>query len=276
MQSLQIYKSQEKHTDGLTSTNDLLNLDKGNIDFLGKFSHCLIRVFVGERVDINLDPFERGDKQKRGKWKSRNVTEPWATESPVTLKMISPMWMNCKSELWFSVHVLDVLPWPMRYWLFLSLSSGSFIRLCRLQVQRDQYKWNKIRIAAQLSEEFMFYFTFFFFGQVFLMLYQPNVMHINHLTMGLFRCNKNNTTPNKAMTGQRSLQPHALLKIHHHSYGLRSQHRLVVDSFVRAVNTQYTVTCGGAEYRRQPIWFCSLTQAAPLKFCWCKLIPPVQ
>lgn len=166
--------------------------------------------------------------------------------------------MNCKSELWFSVHVLDVLPWPMRYWLFLSLSSGSFIRLCRLQVQRDQYKWNKIRIAAQFSEELMFYFTFF--GQVFLMLYQPNVMHIKQL----FRCNKNSTTHNRAITGQRSLQPHALLKIHHNCYGLRSQHRLVVDSFVRAVNTQYTVTCGGAEYLRQPIWFCSFTQAAPL------------
>lgn len=106
----------------------------------------------------------------------------------------------------------------------------------------------------------MFYFTFF--GQVFLMLYQPNVMHINQL----FRCNKNSTTHNRAITGQRSLQPHALLKIHHNCYGLRSQHRLVVDSFVRAVNKQYTVTCGGAEYLRQPIWFCSFTQKSRLHY----------
>lgn len=40
----------------LTGTDNLLNLDKGNINFLCKLSHCLIRVLVGEGVDINLDP----------------------------------------------------------------------------------------------------------------------------------------------------------------------------------------------------------------------------
>lgn len=119
---------------------------------------------------------------------------------------------------------------------------------------------NETRLGLQRSYLRNWCFISPFFGQVFLMLYQPNVMHINQL----FRCNKNSTTHNRAITGQRSLQPHALLKIHHNCYGLRSQHRLVVDSFVRAVNTQYTVTCGGAQYLRQPIWFCSLTQAAPL------------
>lgn len=44
---------------GRTSADNLLYLDKGNINFLGKFSHCLIRVLIGERVDINLDPWDR-------------------------------------------------------------------------------------------------------------------------------------------------------------------------------------------------------------------------
>lgn len=52
---------------GLTSANDLLNLDKGNIDFLGKFSHRLIWVLIGERVDINLDPFQRKTNRVVGK-----------------------------------------------------------------------------------------------------------------------------------------------------------------------------------------------------------------
>lgn len=43
-------------TQRLTSTDNLLDLDKGNINFLGKLSHCLIRVLIGEGVDINLDP----------------------------------------------------------------------------------------------------------------------------------------------------------------------------------------------------------------------------
>lgn len=51
----------------LTGTDNLLNLDKGNIDFLGKFSHRLIRVLVGEGVDINLDPCERKANRVVGK-----------------------------------------------------------------------------------------------------------------------------------------------------------------------------------------------------------------
>lgn len=40
----------------LTGTDNLLDLDKGNINFLCKLSHRLVRVLVGEGVDINLDP----------------------------------------------------------------------------------------------------------------------------------------------------------------------------------------------------------------------------
>ena len=54
---------------GLTGTDNLFDLNKGNINLLGKFSHGLIRVLVGEGVDINLDPCERKDKQSRGKGK---------------------------------------------------------------------------------------------------------------------------------------------------------------------------------------------------------------
>lgn len=50
-----------------TSADNLLYLDKGNINFLGKFSHCLIRVLIGERVDINLDPWERETNRVVGK-----------------------------------------------------------------------------------------------------------------------------------------------------------------------------------------------------------------
>lgn len=56
---------------GLTSTDNLLNLDKGNIDFLGKFSHRLIRVLIGEGVDINLDPCQRKTNRTVGKEKKR-------------------------------------------------------------------------------------------------------------------------------------------------------------------------------------------------------------
>lgn len=58
---------------GLTSTDNLLNLDKGNIDFLGKFSHGLIWVLIGERVDINLDPCERTTKRVMGKEKKKSL-----------------------------------------------------------------------------------------------------------------------------------------------------------------------------------------------------------
>lgn len=61
------------------------------------------------------------------------------------------------------MRVLDQLPWPTRYWLFLSLSSGSFIRLCLLWAERDENKENKIRKAGQLSEELIFDFLGFFF-----------------------------------------------------------------------------------------------------------------
>lgn len=40
----------------LTCSDDLLDLDEGNIDFLGKLSHGLVGVLVGERVDVHLDP----------------------------------------------------------------------------------------------------------------------------------------------------------------------------------------------------------------------------
>lgn len=40
----------------LTGTDNLLDLDEGNINFLCEFSHRLVWVLVGERVDINLDP----------------------------------------------------------------------------------------------------------------------------------------------------------------------------------------------------------------------------
>lgn len=42
--------------EGLTSTDNLLDLNKGNINFLCKLSHRLVWVLVGEGVDINLDP----------------------------------------------------------------------------------------------------------------------------------------------------------------------------------------------------------------------------
>lgn len=71
---------------GLTSTDNLLNLDKGNIDFLGKFSHRLIWVLIGERVDINLDPCERKTNRVVGKERKemlRDLGEAWR---PVVLK----------------------------------------------------------------------------------------------------------------------------------------------------------------------------------------------
>lgn len=59
---------EKAYSRGLTSTDNLLNLNKGNIDFLGKFSYRLIRVLVGEGVDINLDPCIRMTRS-RGKGK---------------------------------------------------------------------------------------------------------------------------------------------------------------------------------------------------------------
>lgn len=50
-----------------TGADNLLYLDKGNIDFLGKLSHGLIRVLIGERVDVNLDPCERRTNRVVGK-----------------------------------------------------------------------------------------------------------------------------------------------------------------------------------------------------------------
>lgn len=37
-----------------TCSDHLLNLDTGDVDFLGKLPHCLIRIFIGERVNIDL------------------------------------------------------------------------------------------------------------------------------------------------------------------------------------------------------------------------------
>lgn len=62
---------------GLTGTDNLFNLDKGNIDFLGKFSHRLIRVLIGEGVDINLDPCEQNRQKESWERKWRDVGELW-------------------------------------------------------------------------------------------------------------------------------------------------------------------------------------------------------
>ncbi len=37
-----------------TCTNDLFNLDTGNVDLLGKLSDCFIGVFICEGVDVDL------------------------------------------------------------------------------------------------------------------------------------------------------------------------------------------------------------------------------
>lgn len=37
-----------------TCSDHLLNLDTGDVNFLGKLPDCLIRVFIGERVNIDL------------------------------------------------------------------------------------------------------------------------------------------------------------------------------------------------------------------------------
>lgn len=65
----------------LTGADNLLNLDKGNVDFLGKLSHCLIRVLIGEGVDINLDPCERKTNRVVGKEKKkclRTTSRAWS------------------------------------------------------------------------------------------------------------------------------------------------------------------------------------------------------
>ena len=46
----------------LTGSDNLFNLHKGDVDFLGELSHGLIRVLVGEGVNVHLDPCGRRDK----------------------------------------------------------------------------------------------------------------------------------------------------------------------------------------------------------------------
>lgn len=42
------------HLTELTCTNYLFNLDIGDINLFGKFPHCLIRVFVSKRINVDL------------------------------------------------------------------------------------------------------------------------------------------------------------------------------------------------------------------------------
>lgn len=53
-----------------TCSDHLLNLDTGDVNFLGKLPHCLIRVLVGERVNIDLHAW--------GHWGTRPGWVTWA------------------------------------------------------------------------------------------------------------------------------------------------------------------------------------------------------
>ena len=55
----------------LTGSDNLFNLHKGDVDFLGELSHGLVGVLVGEGVDVHLDPCGEGEagalRGKKGK-----------------------------------------------------------------------------------------------------------------------------------------------------------------------------------------------------------------
>lgn len=96
---------------GLTGSDNLFNLDKGNIDFLGKLSHRLIRVFVGEGVDVNLDPCGKKRRRVVGKerekcWRTRAVIKTrhgivWMTSSTITPR-------HLMEEFFFDVVVTEM------------------------------------------------------------------------------------------------------------------------------------------------------------------------
>lgn len=96
---------------GLTGSDNLFNLDKGNIDFLGKLSHRLIRVFVGEGVDVNLDPCGKKRRRVVGKerekcWRTRAVIKTrhgivWMTSSTITPR-------HLMGEFFFDVVVTEM------------------------------------------------------------------------------------------------------------------------------------------------------------------------
>lgn len=54
LRSSRLYDSEASRLVPLTCTNYLFNLDIGDIDLFGKFPHCLIRVFVSKRINVDL------------------------------------------------------------------------------------------------------------------------------------------------------------------------------------------------------------------------------
>lgn len=51
-----------------TCTDDLLNLDSGDINLFGKFSHCLVRVLISEGVNVDLHSWWAWEVGRAAQW----------------------------------------------------------------------------------------------------------------------------------------------------------------------------------------------------------------
>lgn len=68
-----------------TCTDHLLNLDTGDINFLGKLPHCLIRIFIGKRVYIDLHAWGHwGGQDQAGSHRQAQEVYKWkkGSQSP--------------------------------------------------------------------------------------------------------------------------------------------------------------------------------------------------